>query len=103
MSKDAPSDIPESTAQERPLPEAWQPLTPRGVAAFSRARIGRLFVVQLVVALMAAGVVLWFLATAWFPTLLEAIHQLPPTGVIEARQLSSPRASTVPLAESRFL
>jgi len=73
------------------------------VAAFSRARFGRLFLVQFLVALLASGAVIWFLATAWFPILRAAIHQLPATGLIEDQQLRSPRSSTDPLADSRFL
>jgi hypothetical protein len=33
---------------------AWEPLTPRGVAAFARARLSRLLLVQFVVASLAA-------------------------------------------------
>ena len=32
---------------------AWEPLTPRGVAAFARASFGRLFLVQTIVAVGA--------------------------------------------------
>ena len=106
MSKDEnkpSSDIRESTVEERPLSSAWQPLTPRGVAAFSRARIGRLLVVQLIVALLVAAGVIWFLARIWFPTVRESIRQLPDTGLIQNQQLSSPHTSTEPLSENRFL
>ena len=34
---------------------AWEPLTPRGVAAFARARLGRLLLVQFIAALLASG------------------------------------------------
>lgn len=97
-----PSDIPEAPAEDA-LPTAWQPLTRRGVAAFSRASIGRLIFVQFVVALVVAASVLWFLATVWFPAIRESIRNLPDTGTIQNQQLASPRASTAPLAEGRFL
>ncbi len=100
-SKPDPSDICE--AQAVPFPTAWQPLTARGVAAFSRAAIGRLLFVQLIVALLVAASILWFLATNWFPTVREAIRQLPETGQIRNQELVSPRTSTAPLAETRFL
>ena len=44
-----------SAAESSPF--AWEPLTPYGVAAFARATPGRLLLVQLVVALLAAGVI----------------------------------------------
>ena len=106
MSKDESSpssDTRSPTSEDRPLPSAWQPLTPRGVAAFSRAPLGRLFVIQLIVALLVAGSVIWFLASVWFPTTREAIRQLPDTGVIQNQQLSSPHSATEPLVENRFL
>jgi len=97
------SGLGEAEPKDPALAAAWQPLTPRGVAAFSRARIGRLLLVQLIVALLVASGVMWFLATAWFPVIREAIRQLPDTGFIQDRQLSSPHASSAPLAENRFL
>ena len=106
MSKDEnnpSSDIRESTAGERPLPAPWQPLTPRGVAAFCNARIGRLLVVQLIFASLVAASVIWFLASVWFPIIREAMSQLPDTGFIQNEQLRSPRVSTDPLTENRYL
>jgi hypothetical protein len=97
------SDLRSPTSEDRPLPPAWQPLTPRGVAAFSRASLGRLLLVQFIIALLAAASVIWFLAAVWFPTTREAIRQLPDTGFIQDQQLSSPRISTEPLVENRFL
>ena len=97
------SDIRESKSEDRPLPPAWQPLTPRGVAAFAQARIGRLLLVQFLVALIVAASVIWFLATGWFPILREAIRQLPDAGLIQNQQLSSPSTSASPLAENRLL
>jgi len=97
-----PSDIHEAPAEE-PLSRAWQPLTRRGVAAFSRASVGRLIFIQFIVALLVAAAVLWFLATVWFPIIRESIGRLPDTGTIQNRQLTSPRTSTAPLSENRFL
>jgi hypothetical protein len=106
MSKDESSpssDTRSSTSEDHPLSSAWQPLTPRGIAAFSRARLGRLFLVQFIVALLVAGSVIWFLATIWLPTTRDAIRQLPETGLIQNGQLSSPRSIGGPLVENRFL
>ncbi len=85
------------------LPVAWQPLTFRGVAAFSQAKLGRLFLVQLIVALLVAGTVAWFLSIHWFPSVRRAIRQLPDTGAIRAGQLSTPRDTAEPLVETRHL
>jgi hypothetical protein len=82
---------------------AWQPLTPRGVAAFARASLGRLLLVQLIVALLTAGTVVWFLHKCWFPTIGEAIRGLPPQGEIRSGRLDWPDPSPTRLAEGRFL
>ena len=85
------------------LPVAWQPLTLRGVAAFARASLGRLLIVQFMVALLAAGTVVWFLHKAWFPQISEAIRQLPPQGVLRSGRLDWQGATPSRLAEGRFL
>lgn len=84
-------------------PIAWQPLTPRGVGAFAGASASRIFLVELVFALTAAGVILWFLLTRWVPVVEAAIKQLPEEGFIEHQLLTTPRASPAPLAVSPFL
>jgi hypothetical protein len=85
------------------LHSAWEPLTPRGVAAFSRASGGRLFLAQLVFAAFTAVVVVWFLLTAWFPVVREAIRQLPPEGRIERGQLVWRGDTPTRLAGNEFL
>jgi len=92
-----------SRPDRRPLPSAWQPLTWRGVAAFSAARLNRLLIAQTIVALIVVGTVLWFLDTGWFPAIRETIARLPATGGIENGQLLSPHASREPLFENRLL
>jgi hypothetical protein len=82
---------------------AWQPLTMRGVAAFASATFGRLLLVQFIVALVAAGTVVWFVQKAWFPTIGEAIRRLPPKGEIRFGRLDWPGPSPERLAEGRFL
>src|SRR5580692_2941646 len=82
---------------------AWQPLTARGVAAFSRARWGRLLVVQFMAALLAAAAVVWFLRHAWFPIIHAAILQMPAEGEIRGGHLNWPAESPVTLAEGRCL
>ena len=84
-------------------PRAWEPLTPRGVAAFAGASLGRLWLVQLVVAVLAAGAVVWFLEAAWFPVVRAAIHQMPPQGEIHGQQLAWVGDSPVQLAANHSL
>jgi hypothetical protein len=73
------------------------------VAAFARAPRGRLFFVEILVALLASATVVWFLHTAWFPTIRKAIGQLPGRGVIERGQLDYPSDGPALLAETDFL
>ena len=61
---------------------AWQPFTPRGVAAFAHSSATRLLAVQLVVAALVALSVTWFLSVAWIPVIEEGIRALPETGEI---------------------
>ncbi len=73
--------------QPLPAAAAWEPFTPRGIAAFAGASFGRLFVVELIVALLAAGVAVWFLYAAWFPGITEAIRLLPQKSLIDYGEL----------------
>ncbi|MEI6779461.1 MAG: hypothetical protein WCQ21_00950 [Verrucomicrobiota bacterium] len=91
------------SAPDDPVQIAWQPLTMRGVAAFARASLGRLLVVQLIVAMLAAGTVVWFLQTCWFPIISEAIRALPLQGEIRSGSLDWIGSSPTRLAEGRFL
>jgi hypothetical protein len=82
---------------------AWEPLTPRGVAAFARATPSRLFLVQFIVALLAAASVVWFLHDGCFPTVLTAIQNLPATGEIRSARLDWRGNSPQLLAEGRSI
>jgi hypothetical protein len=53
--------------------------------------------------LLAAGAVVWFLHTAWFPIVSRAIRQLPPQGELHAGWLDWSGDSPQTLAENRFL
>jgi hypothetical protein len=81
----------------------WQPLTRRGVAAFAPASVGKMLLVQFIVALLAAGALVWFLQTAWFSTISEAITRLPAQGAIRSGALDWGGESAVKLAENHFL
>ena len=82
---------------------AWEPLTPRGVAAFARASFERLFIVQTLVASLAAAVVVWVLSDGIFPTISEAIQQLPEQGKISHGKLEWTEDSAYLLAEGKIL
>lgn len=88
---------------DRLFQSAWQPLTPRGVAAFAGALSGRLMLVQFVFALLAAVAVTGFVHETWFPTIEQAIQKLPERGEIRSGRLDGSESSPRLLAEGRFL
>jgi hypothetical protein len=82
---------------------AWEPLTPRGVAAFAHAKFSRLFLVQSVAALLAAFSVIWFLHNGCFPTVRAAIQNLPDAGKISSGKLDWRGDPSQMLVEGKFL
>lgn len=82
---------------------AWEPITPRGVAAFARASFERLFIVQAVFALLAAAAVVWLLSDGVYPTVDATISNLPGTGSIHGGRLDWREDSPVILAEGNIL
>ncbi len=82
---------------------AWEPLTPRGVAAFARAKLSRLLLVQFIVALLAAASVVWFFDDGCFPTIITAIQKLPAEGEIHSGKLDWHGDPAQLLAEGKFL
>ena len=96
---------PPSTAPDKPLTprQAWQPFTPRGVAAFAHATLTRTVLVQLAVALLVAFSLLWFLRVAWSPVITEAIQHLPEAGLIQRGELIFTGESLERLAENKRL
>jgi hypothetical protein len=82
---------------------AWEPLTPRGVAAFAHAKFSRLFLVQFAIALLAAISVVWFFDDGCFPTVRAAIQNLPEAGKISSGKLDWRGNSPQLLAEGKFL
>ncbi len=81
----------------------WQPLTFGGVAAFSRAPVARLLVVQTAVAVWVAASVVFCLGTTWFPVMTKAIENLTQFGELRHGQLAWPTKEAVLLGENRFL
>ena len=88
---------------EQNWPRAWEPLTPRGVAAFAGAPLWRLLLAQMIVAFLAAGSVVWFLESAWLPVIRAAIHHLPEDGSIHDEKLDWHGENSVLLAGNHFL
>lgn len=83
---------------------AWQPLTPRGVAAFAAASAGRLWLVQLIVASFVAAMTVAFVETNWFPVARSAVERLPATNaVIYSGRLHWGAETPTRLAENRFI
>jgi len=82
---------------------AWEPLTPRGVAAFAHATLSRLLLVQFIVALLAAASVVWFLDDGCFPTISAAIQNLPASGEIRSGKLDWQGDPSQLLAEGKFM
>src|SRR5438477_11837048 len=66
---------------------AWQPLTFGGVAAFARASLKRLLLIQLICAAVVTGTVIWFFEQAWLPMIFEAVRQMPSEGEIRSGRL----------------
>src|SRR5262245_9549622 len=90
--------------ESAPPLRAWQPLTFGGVAGFADGSLSRLWLVQLITALLVAGSVIWFLVAGWFPFVEQAIGSLPDQAAIRGRQLEwSVRAPREALAENQFL
>jgi hypothetical protein len=100
---DGPEPAAAESKDESKSPVAWQPLTPGGVAAFAGASWGRLLLVQGIIALLAAGSLVWFVHEAWYPVITEAISRLPEQGEIRAGRLDWFGDSPVLLAEGPFL
>lgn len=86
-----------------PSPTAWQPLTPRGVAAFARAPLRRLLLVQFIVALAVALGVALLCYDRYVPVIGSAIAKLPAASQVRQQQLEWQGNSPVLLAENRFL
>ena len=80
---------------------AWQPFTPRGVAAFAGATYARVFILQVVVALLATATTIWFLKAIAFPVVGEGLRRLPDKGAIVNGELNWPREPFEILQERR--
>jgi len=84
-------------------PTAWQPLTPRGVAAFVQAPLRRLLLVQFIVALAVALGVALVCYDRYVPVIDVAIEKLPASSQVRQQQLEWRGNSPMTLAENRCL
>jgi hypothetical protein len=82
---------------------ASEPITPRGMVAFAHARVGRLWIVQLLAAILVAVSVLWFFNDSCVPAIAKALRNLSGTGEIHSGELAWRGDSPKVLAEERFL
>ncbi|MEI2723817.1 MAG: hypothetical protein V9H26_09845 [Verrucomicrobiota bacterium] len=73
------------------------------MAAFARAPLRRLLLVQCIVALVVGVTVAWLLRDAYFPTIGAAIAQLPAAGEIRSGKMDWRGESPRLLAEGTFL
>lgn len=96
----APNKLPDKPLTPQ---HAWQPFTPRGVAAFGPATFTRVILVQAAVAALVGFTLIWALRAAWVPVLSEAIQRLPDTGFIRRGELNFSGASPQRLAENSHL
>jgi len=88
-------------AEKRPI--AWQPLTPKGVAAFATAKLGRVWLIQLIIAIIAGVCVAWCLSSTWIPVITSAVDQLPDKAEIRRATLNWDGESPRRLADNQFL
>lgn len=80
---------------------AWQPFTPRGIAAFAEAGQGRAVLVSSCVAAFMAASICWFFHVTFEPALQQAALKLPETGAIENQRLTLPQPVGPILVEDR--
>lgn len=72
---------------DKPTLGAWNPLLPRGLAAFAQARLSRLLLVEFVFGLIMATAVVWFFARNYEPIISQTISQFPDTAELSNGEL----------------
>jgi|ERR1043166_2092250 hypothetical protein len=75
------------TETSESAPAAWLPLTPRGVAAFASASLGRLFLVQLVAGLLVCGGIIALAGKNFSPIISDATRSLPDKAMLANGEL----------------
>jgi hypothetical protein len=92
---------PDSSPQPPASPIVWQPFTFSGVASFTGATLSRLFLVELIIALIVGASVVWFADRNYSPVIAQAITQLPDETTVRKGQLEG--ISSQLLADRKFL
>lgn len=82
---------------------AWQPFTPRGIAAFAYASNNRLIIVQLLIAIAFAFVCLWFIRSQWMPVVEAGMAVVPEGTSITRGQLLTPHSNALVLGGNKRL
>jgi hypothetical protein len=82
---------------------AWQPLTPRGIAAFAHASGARSFSVQFIVASIVVATCLWFVSHQLFPVITDAIQALPGESAVQNGRWITTNDTPRRLAGNRWL
>lgn len=102
MSAEAEKPFPAPAEPPPPAPArvAWQPFTFGGVAAFGQAPWRRLFLAQLLIALLCAASAVWFLGHCYAPVIADEIQKLP-----EGAGLTNGQLAGIPVvqSETKFL
>jgi len=84
-----------------PTGSAWQPFTFGGVAAFSKGRLTRVLLVELLATVVVGLSLVWFLHGAYGAVIMQAIQEMPETAKIDHGHLVG--IDTAIIAESKFL
>ncbi|MGA2751123.1 MAG: hypothetical protein ABSG59_20335 [Verrucomicrobiota bacterium] len=84
-----------------PPPTAAQPFTFGGVAAFANPRLGRLMLIELLVAVVFGTTLVWFVQRRYFPVIVQAIQRMPETARLEQGRLEGVPQTLI--CESKFL
>jgi hypothetical protein len=84
----SPQPDPEQAPETPSPPAAWQPLTPLGVARFAQAGLGRVLLVELIMAVIVSIAMVWLLRRAWAPAIAQAAHSMPNGAKIQNGRLS---------------
>ncbi len=80
---------------------AWQPFTFGGVADFAGARLGRLFLAQIIAAAIVGASVVWVLGHDYSPVITQAIQKLPEEASFTGSEIQG--ISDRVISESKFL
>lgn len=79
-----------------------QPLTPKGISVYAKARLSQLLGVWMVFGIICSTSILWTVNQIWFPAIESAIASLPEKGEIVEGHLNYVK-EPIKLVETKFL